>query len=553
MRTTLRTRSLTFVTLIAVLALALAACGGDAPATSKPAAPASQAAPAPVVAPVNPAGPADKPAAAAEKPAAAAPAAAGPQKLTVAMGGTADTLDPHMTTSGIGAPTIYAVYDGLTYIDDKGQLKPALATEWKVVNPTKWEFKLRSGVKFHTGEDFTAEVVKWNIDRIINPDTKSPVKSRIPVVTSVDIVDASTVQLNTSAPDPILDKRMAVIFMVAPKEFERLGATEFGKKGSGTGSFKAIEYQKDNFVELEAFKQSWRGAPKLDRVSLKGMPEASVRVAALRAGEVDMVHNLPTSQAADLQRDGFGIQWAVVARAHHVGMAPTRHEAFKDKRVRQALNYAVDKDAIIKNIMHGYAKKSKGQFVDELVFGFNPDLKEFPYDPAKAKQLLAEAGYANGFSVKMTGSNGFFPNDKETIEAISGYLDAVGVKVQVQVEEVSVWIPKFFAGQHEATWFQGLNWFPVMDSDFPLTWYYSQNRANVWNSPQFDALYKSTQTELDKGKREAAFREIFKQLNDDPPSIYLFQPPDLFAVSKKVQGFVPRADLVIWFDTIYKS
>ena len=475
------------------------------------------------------------------------------KRLTVGGGAFANSMDPHSNTTGEALATYNALYDALTYIDAKGEIKPALATEWKVISPTVTEFKLRQGVQFHNGDPFTADDVKFSIERVLDPANRLAVIARIPTIKGVTVVDPRTARIETKAPDPILLRRLAAIFILPSKYFASVGDRGFGDKPVGTGAFQLKSFTKGHLISLEAAKNSWRGKPHLQEVVMRIMPEAAVRVSALKTGEIDMVRAVPLDQAEALKAEGFDIRVAVLARMDTFNLNAVRDTPLRDKRVRQALNYAVDKETMLKQINKGFGRLSDCQLLGPDGFGYNPKLKPYPYDPAKAKQLLAAAGHPNGFEIKMTGSQGFFPNDKQHIEAFIGYLRAVGVRVDLQVVETSVWVQSRIAGTIRDIFFQGKNYFPVMDADFGYANYESTFSGVTYNNPRFDQLFQASRQELDERKRGEIIHAMAELMCDDPPVVFMFQEPDAFAINKAVKGFEPRKDLVIWFDTITKD
>lgn len=473
--------------------------------------------------------------------------------LTVGVGALPATLDPHLNNSGVSFATYFELFEGLTNITADGKVEPALATAWKYVDDKTLELSLRNDVVFHNGEPFDANVVKWNIERILDPATKAIVKSRIPTVDHVVVINPSTVQLVLNAPAALLVKALAVTFMIPPKYFtDQGGSSGFIKHPVGTGPFSYVAGAPSDYIQFAANEKYWRGAPKLKSVQYKSVPEAGARVAALQSKQVDMIQNLPVINIEQMQSAGFQIIEAFQSRMHVINLMMPNIPQLKDKRIRQALNYAVDKQTLISKIMRDHAKLSEGQLLGDDGFGYNPSIKAYPYDPAKAKQLLTDAGATN-LELTCFVTDGAYIQDKDTMQAVAGFLQAVGVKVNLQPIEFSAMSQKFFANTLDGLNLQGMNYFPAEDADFVFANYLSDAVARMYSNPDFDTALHTSEQELDDQKRLKQLQDIDAMVYDDPPVIFLFQPPDLFAVSKNVAGFQARHDARIDLLGVSKS
>jgi peptide/nickel transport system substrate-binding protein len=471
---------------------------------------------------------------------AAAPGPSG--TLLVGVGALPATLDPHLNNSGISFATYFQLFEGLTNITADGTVEPALATSWKYVDETTLEVQVRRGVTFHNGEPFDASVVKWNIERIIDPRTRAIVKGRIPTVDHVDVVDPYRARIVLKAPAALLVKALAVVFMIPPRYFAAQGGTPgFVRHPVGTGPFRYVEGAPGDHIRFAANDRYWRGAPRLATVEYRNIPEDGARVAALQSGQVDMIQNLPVINVEQIRAAGFQIAEAYMSRMHVINFMIPIVPQLKDKRIRQALNYAVDKAALVSRVMRGHAKLSQGQLVGEDGFGYNPRVKAYPYDPAKARQLLAAAG-ASRLALTCFVTQGAYIQDTTTMEAVAGFFKAVGVHVTLQPIEFSAMSQRFFANTLTGLNLQGMNYFPAEDADFVFANYRSDAVARMYDSQIFDQALNTSEQELDVQRRLALLQNIDVLLYDDPPVVYLFQPPDLFGVSKRVDGFKARHD-----------
>ncbi len=423
----------------------------------------------------------------------AAPAAG---KLTIGIGSIPNTPDPHRDSTANALIAYAQLYEKLVGVDDTGRIVGVLAESWRVVNDTTWELKLRRGVAFHNGEPFTADSVKFSIERVLNPATKSPWGSRIAPVDRVEVVDAGTVRIITKSTFAPLLQGLMTVDMLPPKYFAEKGEREFAGAPVGTGPFRFTSWVKQDHLALAANPAYWRGRPALDEVVFRSIPETPV-------------------------------------------------EPFTSKKVRQALNYAVDKEAILKSLLAGYGRVLDGQIVGPDGFGYNPALKPYPHDPKRAKQLLAEAGFPNGFTVKFNGSVGRYTKDKEIEEAVIGQLAEIGVTAQLEILEAGVFIQSALGATIGPMWIWAWQYLPAMDADLPLSLFQSRSILKEYANPDYDALVARSRAALRPEERRKVLQEMAAFLRDDPPSIFLVQTAGIYAVQPWVQNFVWRPNYLI--------
>ncbi|MEW6048717.1 MAG: ABC transporter substrate-binding protein, partial [Bacillota bacterium] len=362
----------------------------------------------------------------------AAPSSAGPKyggRLKVAMGTSIPIFDSAYASGMANLGIIDLVSETLTKINsDTGEVMPYLAESW-TAEGNVWTIKLRKGVKFTDGTPFDAAAVKFNIERMLDPATKALTRSTWTMIKSVDVVDPHTVRITTHEPfGPLMAQlSYAPMGMNSPTQVQKLGNENYHTAPVGTGPFKYVEHIKGDHTLLSRNDEYWGGKPYLDEVYVKPIPEAGARVMALESGEVDVVFNVPPRDVPRLEQNPkIRVIQPPAQRTMHVGINVTRGP-LKDKRVRQALNYAVDKQAIVDNIFLGKTYVSDAP-VAKNVFGYH-STRVYNYDPEKAKALLKEAGYPNGFSVTLTYSPGRFLMTEEVVQAIQNDLAKVGVKV----------------------------------------------------------------------------------------------------------------------------
>ena len=324
--------------------------------------------------------------------------AAGPLEVVVVQNADPQTLDPQKAGGSAGGNILFNIFNGLTkQSEDMAEVLPSLATEWTAVDDVTWEFKLREGVTFHNGEPFTAEAVKYTVDRMMDPDAARENSSFKTLVETI-VVDDYTVQLVTSQPEPLLPAKVFGLHILPPKYTEEVGEEEFGQNPVGTGAYKLAEFTPNQRIVLEANEDYWDGVPEVDTLIFRPVAEASTRLAELLTGEADIVMDI-SPEDIDMVEEDENVHIAAVdsKRVPFLGLdlLPDGPEFLKDVRVRQALNYAVDVDAIIDTILSGYATRVATVYRTDFI-GYDETLEPYSYDPDKAIELLAEAGYGEG-------------------------------------------------------------------------------------------------------------------------------------------------------------
>jgi peptide/nickel transport system substrate-binding protein len=545
----------------ATLAGLLVACG-PAPAEQKP---ASQ----PAAAPPTAAAPAAQPTAAAapakpaeapkptEAPKPAAPAAdakpttapaAAPAKpegrLAIAQGVDVGTFDPHEDTSTAAGAIFQNIFDNLVARDQNLKLVPSLAESWKVVDQTTWQFSLRRGVMFHDGTGFTAKDVKWAFDHVLDPANNSRRKSSFDMVADVQAVDDYTVQLKTKEPYAPLLPKLLEMFIVSADAYQKLGAQKFATAPVGTGPYKMTEFVKDNHVRVERFDGHWRGKGAIGTAEFRPIPEASTRVAALKAGELDVATLMPVTEIAAINSgQNTAIKTIPSAGSIFCGMN-TLKAPLNDQRVRQALNYAVDVQAIIDNLLDGHDHRLASVSAP-VEFGYNPDLKPYTYDLDKAKSLLAEAGVGSGFSTVLDTPRGRYLQDVEVAQAIAGQLGKVGVKVEVRPAEFQEYFSRWLKKEMEGLYILGSG-SSLLDADWVMGAHLdSKRRGLYYNSPETDQLIRASAIEMDPQKREKMYFDLEAKLHDIAPWIFLYEQDDIYGIKKSLQ-WTPAADERLW-------
>lgn len=484
-------------------------------------------------------------------PAAATPAGGPTGQLVVAQGTDADTLDPYMTSSSAVWSITLNLYDTLQTRDKDGKLQPGLATSVTNVDPLTWELKLRPNVTFQNGEPFDATAVKFSIERMLDPSLGSVLTSTVNTIDHVDIVDPLTVRVVTKAPDPILPSRLSLQAgqILPPKYAAQAGKDGLAQSPIGAGPYRFVKWDKDDQIVLEAVPDNWR-KPKIKTIVFKPIPEGSTRVAALKTGQVDIAAAIPPADFNGIANADktFGIN-VMSNRSFLLNMDTLNFEPFKDKRVRQAMNYAVDKDAIVKNTLGGYGKPIGCSVIPEA-FGYDASAcQRYPYDPAKAKQLLAEAGFASGFDVGFDSTDGRYPQDKEIATAIAGQLAQVGVRANVQTFEWGSFYQGVQARKRAPIHDIGMST-EQFDADNTMSIHFASSGAiwSRWLNPQFDQLFNQERTTVDPRARQQLLAQADQIQHDEAPMVYLHQIAYLYGVNKRVKNWQPNSTepILVW-------
>ena len=470
--------------------------------------------------------------------------------LRIANQGDAMSLDPHSLNESLQLTVLSNVYEPLIRRGKDYKLEPGLATDWKQTAPTVWRFNLRKGVQFHDGTPFTADDVIFNLVRANDPG--SDLKGAVGAIKEIKKIDAHTIDIVTSAPFPILPDTVTTWLLLSKKWCEDNQATKpvDRRKGienaasfraNGTGPYRARERQPNVRTIFSRNGNYWGKVDgNVEEVIFTPIGNASTLVAALLSGEVDVIEPVPVQDVDRVKGNAnLKVLQGPELRVIFLGMDQKRDELqfssvkgknpFKDKRVRQAFYQAIDEDAIVKNIMRGAATPSAVMFPAQIR-GYAPDLaKRLPYDPEASKKLLAEAGYPNGFEVKLNCPNDRYVNDAAICQAVAANLARVGVKINLEAETKGTYFPKIL---RRDTSFYMLGWssstgdahnvlYPIMSS--PGDSGRGQFNLGAYSNAKVDELTTQMASETDDKKRNDLIREAIKIHQDDIGHIPLHQ------------------------------
>lgn len=474
-------------------------------------------------------------------PARAAPAG---RTLLVAVGGTTPSLNPYTVGSTPANAIFLQMFEGLTRVNDKGKLEPALATSWRAVNATTWEFELRSGVQFHSGHPFGADDVKYSIEQVLRPETRAVQRTRIALVTQVTVVSDRTVRVITERPFPLLPAQLPTIFIASKRYADERGEAFLADNPSGTGPFRLVSWRPGGErIELEAFDRYWGGRPQIDRVVFRQIPEGATRASALMAGEVHIANNLPIDLAEVVNRTrGYRVVSGFLGNGLIIAFNIFKEGPHQNSKVREALSYAVDRETILRELLKGHGRILNGQVLTPEAFGYNPALTPVPFDRARAKRLLAESGFASGFSTTLATPIGRYLMDREIAIAVAGQFQEVGVRMTVQAMDLGSFGKGLLEGQFPV-FLVGWQNSPQFDADTALQWFQSSSAYKWTGDPATDELLLQARTTVDPERRKALYAQATEQMRTRTfPAVFLFQTKLLYGVSAQVDNFVARPD-----------
>ncbi|MBI2303875.1 MAG: hypothetical protein HYU86_03905 [Chloroflexi bacterium] len=467
-------------------------------------------------------------------------------------------LDTHLDSQLATAIIFPHIYDGLTWrktnIDPA--VSPQLAESFRAVNDTTWEFKLRKGVKFHNGEEFNAEVVKFNIERQQDVNFKPRYITDYADI-KVEIVDPYTARMVTKAPDPILPNKLIQSRIVPMKYIKDNGNAIMLTKPVGAGPFKFIEHVVDERLVVERFDDYWGGKAKVKKMTFSLIPQSNSRVAALKTGAADIAFGISPDEAKSLEgMPDMGVSANVGTSGVWIAISLfDKSSPVQDKRVRQAISYAVNTKEMIDKLLGGYANLAPSA-LQPAYFGNDATLQPYPYDPKKARELLAAAGYPDGFEIifDFVTGGGYVPREKEFSEAVAGYLAQVGIKTKM----VPHLVTEDFANKEFAakTGPRGLWYFSrgsiIWDADVttyqnlystsPRNWFYYSNK-------EVDDLLDKGRSTLNQEERKKTYAKALGIIKDDAPWFSGFQTKDIFGYNKKKVDF--KAEWGKWVPTGY--
>jgi len=436
------------------------------------------------------------------------------------------------------------VFDRLYAFDSKGVLQPSLATAFEIAaDGLSYTYHLRPGVKFHHGGTLSADDVKFTMEFALDPANKSARRAFFaPFVDGVEVLDASTVRFRLLKPDGAFHNKLAGYLPIIPRNYSlggkggEVSALEFfARSPVAAGPYRVVSLSTDgSLLELERFDDYWGPKPAIKRIVFRAIKDASNRLNALLAGEIDLVVGVP---AQDFARLGASADFAAIANpvAAPLLVRPYTTDPqlpLADVKVRQALNYALDKNAIIKTVLQGIGEPLASGISRHYPYGFDPTLQPYAYDPAKARELLSAAGFAKGFSTKLLISS---DTPKEVAEAVAAYWSQVGVIAQIQVVDYATWtIWNDTRRTTPMTVQQVAN--AIYDPSHPVGGLFVKSGAwSDYSNPEVEALFAEAAHTSDTAGRSALFQRISRLLHDDAAAIFISEIHRVYGRKKGLQ------------------
>ena len=483
--------------------------------------------------------------------------------LVIATQSDAVTLDPHGSNDTPSSNVQANIYETLVVQDENMELQPGLAEEWEAVEDNVWEFKLREGVTFHDGSEFNAEVVKANLERVIDPEVGSPRAFLYSMITDIEAVDDYTVRITTEYPFSPLPSHLAHpgggMMSLEAIEGDYASMEEGNEPGTyinenpiGTGYFKFESWSPGTEVVLTKNEDYWGEPARLDSVTFKVVPEDLTRIAELETGVAHVTDPLSPSDVAQVEAtDGLYVNQQGSVRTNYIGFNMEK-EPFDDVRVRQAISMAIDKEQIIEGIYDGIGTPAIGPLAPD-VFGYDESLSGIEYDPEQAKELLAEAGYEDGFSTTI------WTDDKrenvDTVTNIQAQLSEIGIDVDIEVLEWGAFLETTAQGDTEMF---VLGWTTVTgDADYGM---YSLFHSDMVGEPgnrtftkddELDELLDAARQENDPDKRLELYSEAQELLVDLAPWIYLHHQDYLLGVREEVKNLKQTPTQILDLHEVY--
>jgi peptide/nickel transport system substrate-binding protein len=472
-------------------------------------------------------------------------ASASAQTVGIAIGSEPTTLDPQLRDDGGERVVTDNIFETLMVRNPAGELGLGLAASEPVqVDETTWEVELREGVTFQNGEPFDAEAAAYSVNRIIDPEFNSEQLSYFNTIAGAEAVGPTTLRITTKGPDPILPARLYWLKMVPPVASQEAG---FAENPVGTGPYAFDSWSRGSSITLTANPDYWGGAPEIDEAEFRFIPEFGTRLSSLLSGEVDLITNLLPEFVEQVPQS-----FAVTGVELPIILLSDENEPVDDVRVRQALNYAVDKEALAEALYGGYADVMQGQLLAPSYFGFNPDVGPYPYDPERARALIAEAG-AEGAEVTLYGTAGRWLKDREVVEAVAAAWSEVGITPDVRIVEFGEYLDRFFDPENRQDAFFTVSSNELMDADRPFSAYYHMDGIGAPNhNARIAELVDAARTETDPETRAGMYHEAIQIAFDEALYVFLLNINDVYGASERL-AWEPRVDGKLLVNTMAVS
>ncbi len=442
----------------------------------------------------------------------------------------------------ITMPTILGslgVFDSLTIIDEIGQTRPWISSSWKYLDPLTWHFIIKKNIKFSNGEKLDAYAAAEAINYFSSGNGLIEVVAQlVNNIQSAKAINSSLLEIKTKKPNILLPRRISAIRIPPPLYWKKLGRKEFSRKPIGSGSFISTKWDSNKII-LVANKESWR-PPKIDKIEIIAIPEITSRLQAIITGAIDIAIDISPDDKVSLEKSNSKLNYRPSGRIQLLTFLSTSNSPVSDVRVRQALNYAVNKERIIKLLLADSTQPT-GQAAVKASFGFNPSIKPYPYSPKRAKELLSQSGYPNGFKMSADILQGATAGDGAWYLQIANDLKEIGINLNYNMASYAIHIRKIRQGGWKGTAFgMDFNNLPTLDVLWPL-----RVHSCLWKAPwhcnkEWDLLIEEAEEEFNINKRLYKTQKLVELYHKQPTGIYLWEIPGIDGVSNRVNNYKPH-------------
>jgi peptide/nickel transport system substrate-binding protein len=462
------------------------------------------------------------------------------KEVTFATTVDATSLDPRNALGTDTAQILAHVFNSLVKTDENAVVSNDLIESYEIVDDVTWKFKLKDGITFHDGSQLTSADVEYTVSTIKDKEKNFSLAADFSFMT-VKVIDDLNFEIITDEPFPGLLLRLNYMKIIPKAYVEKVGDEAFAQNPIGSGPYRFVERRKDERIVMEAYDNYFDGKPAIDRVTFRIIPEAASRIAALEAGEVDIISAVDSSQVGRLEAmDNIKVVSKATTRVMYIGMNLLQDGPLQDVRVRQAINYAVDKDILINGVLDGHATQIATISTPEYEC-YDPSILPYEYNPEKAKQLLAEAGYSNGFKTELVVSQRYIKG-LDVCQVIAAQLAEVGIECVVSEIDHSTRRDKLSAGTIEPLYMAGLGG-PYADIDMvALLGFNTGGRYSTYANPEFDTLRQKAASTIDSNERQKLYSQLQQYIKDEAPAIFLYQQHGIYAYNTRVVNWQPRVD-----------
>jgi peptide/nickel transport system substrate-binding protein len=458
--------------------------------------------------------------------------------------------------SGQSAQVYWPAFDGLVWVDREGRIQPGLARAWETTDARTWTFRLRDDIRFHDNTPLEAKHVVETFNFYRDPTKGQQAVALFGNVDTITATDPRTVTIVLRQPAPSFAKAIALALVTKGDELQSKGATEYFRNPIGTGAYRVVRVVQSQEVAFEAMPPGFvspRQAAVRELV-FKDVPEASTRLAGALSGDTDIAYTINVDQIRQAESGNLTVQRYLGSAQNHLTMNVTERP-FNDIKVRQALNHAIDRQSIINNIFQGNAQIDT-QLIGSAVLGFNPQLQPYPFDQNRARQLLAEAGFPNGFRTTLTYTAVTPTQGTDSAPAIAADLARVGVQAELRLTQSPEWLDQYFGppDRRQGLWAGTTNWEQTFEAESVWRWWSDEVAVGTaterggrrWENPEFFQLYRTAKATVNEADRGRAYQAAGRYLYDQVPVVFLWIGGNAVAYNGRKLDWTPGLFADIW-------